>query len=105
MRPDMWRRAEELFHAALEQSSETRLAFLDSACGNDAELRQHVDRLLSADEDAGSFLDRTGVADVIAIGAAESLTGHELGHYRILAPLGVGGMGEVYRAHDIKLGR
>src|SRR5260370_19874335 len=31
--------------------------------------------------------------------------GDKLGHYQILAPLGAGGMGEVYRAHDTQLER
>jgi hypothetical protein len=89
MRPDVWRRAEELFHAALEQSPEMRRTFLDCACANDFELRRQVDRLVSAEEAAGSFLDEAGVADPVGtIGAAGSLTGQEFGHYRIVAPLG-----------------
>jgi len=106
MRPELWRQAEELFHAALEQSPEDRRAFLDSACGQDTELRRHVDVLVSAEENAGSFLDKAGVADLTAtIRAAGSLVGQQFGHYRIVSPLGVGGMGEVYRAHDTKLSR
>jgi len=95
-----------LFHAALEQSPEDRPAFLDSACGEDTELRRHVDLLVSAEENAGSFLDKAGIADLTAtIRAAGSLAGRQFGHYRIVSPLGVGGMGEVYRAHDTKLSR
>src|SRR5215469_14869030 len=106
MMPELWRRAEELFHAALEKSPEDRRAFLDSACGQDTELRRHVDLLVSAEENAGSFLDKAGAADLTAtIRAAGSLMGQQLGHYRIVSPLGVGGMGEVYRAHDTKLSR
>src|SRR5215469_8185070 len=92
MKPELWRRAEELFHAALEQSPVDRRAFLESTCGQDTELRRHVDLL--------------GAADLTAtIRAAGSLMGQQLGHYRIVSPLGVGGMGEVYRAHDTKLSR
>ena len=69
-RPELWRRAEELFHAALDQSPEARRAFFDSACGQDTELRRQVDLLVSADENAGSFLDKAGVADLTATSSA-----------------------------------
>jgi hypothetical protein len=58
MKSELWRQAEELFHATLEQSPEERRAFLDGACGRDTELRRHVELLVSAEENAGSFLDK-----------------------------------------------
>jgi serine/threonine-protein kinase len=52
-----WQRAEELFHAALERSPEARRTFLDEACGENTELRGQVERLISADNRAGHFLE------------------------------------------------
>ena len=57
MEPELWRRAEELFHAALERPPEDRGAFLDEACGENSELRRYVQMLVSTDEGAGSFLE------------------------------------------------
>jgi serine/threonine protein kinase len=49
-----------IFLEALEKDNpEQRSAFLDDVCGGDAELRQRVDKLLSAHNDAGSFLEKT----------------------------------------------
>ena len=58
MDPELWRRVEELFHAALDLSPDARGAFLEKACGEDAGLRRHVELLLSKDEHGGSLLEK-----------------------------------------------
>jgi hypothetical protein len=50
MKKDLWQRAKELFHTALEHSPEDCRAFLDKACGEDTALRRQVETLLSRDE-------------------------------------------------------
>jgi serine/threonine-protein kinase len=109
MNPELWRRVEELFHAALRISPDARAAFLEKACGEDSALRRHVELLLSNDEHAGSLLEKPILADVMSqqdsASPQPSPIGTRVWNYEVVSLLGAGGMGEVYRAHDPKLNR
>ena len=101
-----------LFQAAVERPAEERAAFLAVATGDDAALRREVESLLASDTSAVSFLDRLPVAtgsvlaDPLAAPPPTFLAaGLRVGPYEIVAPLGAGAMGEVYRASDTKLNR
>jgi hypothetical protein len=96
MTPARWRRIESIYHSALERDAGQRSAFLDDQCQGDETLRREVESLLSQE---GSFLEHP------AWDLPDLKSGARLGPYEIVALLGKGGMGEVYRAHDPKLNR
>ena len=109
MTPDRWRQIEDLCHAALACPAEERAAFLAEACAGDDALQREVESLLAQERRrrgvheraSGGRRRRRRVLDH----AKGTLVGQRLGVYTIRSLLGVGGMGEVYRAHDDRLGR
>jgi serine/threonine protein kinase/Tol biopolymer transport system component len=107
MKTERWRQVEQLYHAAREREPRERDHFLQEACADD-QLRGEVESLLRCESQAESFLEKPALdvtAEAFAEGRARSMFGRVLGHYEIVSFLGAGGMGEVYRARDSRIGR
>jgi TolB-like protein/tetratricopeptide (TPR) repeat protein len=103
-----WQQIEQLYHAALEREESQRAAYLLEVCAGDDALRREVESLLAQKKRGDGFRESPAVevaAKMSAIDANRSLSGQQLGPYKILSLLGAGGMGEVYQAHDTKLAR
>ena len=109
MTPERWQRVEELYHGAYATPAGERAAFLADACRDDEVLRRQVESLLNESSHDG-FLAAPTLGAAAELTSCMShrvpdMTGQSIGGYRLKALLGAGGMGEVYRSHDAKLGR
>ncbi len=93
---------ESIFAQAIEiPSADERAAFLAQACGNDADLRREVEKLVTDHFRAGSFLDEPAVATGVTVDApVGEAPGTVIGPYKLLEPIGEGGMGTVWMAQQ-----
>jgi len=100
MDSERWRRVDELFNAAIDLSAGQRPAYLHSACGDDSELRVEVESLLEADaqDDPGFEQIIPQTAEAVLDLTAPLHAGDRVGAYRVVRPIGQGGMGAVFLA-------
>ena len=119
---DEFDRMEELFCRAVEMASaEERAAYFEKECGDDAELRFSLERMVHRHLETEDFFEKSAPAKISAVEISQTLAdipdffetldavhadddevGKQIGPYKLLQKIGEGGVGNVYLAEQVK---
>ena len=108
MTRERWEQIEQIYHEAIQQAPANRAAFVAERCAGDNALIEEVESLVAANAQAGVFLDTPAMqvaASALSRAAIGAEAGQMLGPYQLSMPIGAGGMGEVWKAHDCRVAR